>query len=105
MIACNLVFHGCSKHIKVQYHFLCEKVLDSLPQPRHQLQDPQKLRELVKRLKNSQEHPQHTLNQFSKLNHQEKKKMNELIQEVGNNVEELIEELDEEESDEESDED
>ena len=27
-IAQNLVFHACTKHIEVQYHFVCEKVLD-----------------------------------------------------------------------------
>ena len=26
-IACNLVFHACTKHIEVQYHFFGEKVL------------------------------------------------------------------------------
>ena len=27
-IACNPVFHARMKHIEVQYHFVCEKVLD-----------------------------------------------------------------------------
>ena len=29
VIACNPIFHAHTKHIEVQYHFVCEKVLDA----------------------------------------------------------------------------
>ncbi|MBW4642414.1 MAG: VWA domain-containing protein [Goleter apudmare HA4340-LM2] len=68
----------------------CKTVLDRLPQPRYQLQDPQKLRDFIKRLKNSSQSPAKILQQMSNLNKQEKKELNDLIGSVENDTDEVV---------------
>ena len=68
----------------------CKTVLDRLPQPRYKLQDPQKLRDLIKQLKNSSGSPAKILQQMSNLNKQEKKELNDLISSVGDDKDEVV---------------
>lgn len=68
----------------------CQEILSRLPQPRNKLQDPQKLRDFIKRLKNSSLSPAKILHQMSTLNKQEKKELNDLIGSVGDNTDEVL---------------
>ncbi|MCC5640166.1 VWA domain-containing protein [Nostoc sp. CHAB 5844] len=68
----------------------CKTVLDRLPQPGYKLQDPQKLRDFIKRLKNSSSSPAKILHSLSTMNKQEKKELNDLISSVGDDTNEVV---------------
>ncbi|MBD2492146.1 VWA domain-containing protein [Aulosira sp. FACHB-615] len=68
----------------------CKTVLDRLPQPGYKLQDPQKLRDFIKQLKNSSQSPAKILKQMSTLNKQEKKALGELIRSVEDDTDEML---------------
>lgn len=68
----------------------CKTVLERLPQLGYKLQDPQKLRDFIKRLKNSSSSPAQILHNMSTLNKQEKKELGDLIGSVGDDTDEVV---------------
>ena len=89
----------------------CSEILNKLPQLQYKLQDPQKLRELIKRLKNNpNRHPRQTLNEFflpqqrqllqkktpepmTRQKQMDKEDMKKIIELADDDIEELIEKL------------
>ena len=71
----------------------CEEILNRLPLPHYSLQDPQKLRDFIKRLHNSSQSPAYLLQQTPTFNDRERLDLIKEIHDAGDDVAELTESL------------